>query len=95
MLLGKPPFKSFAFRAKGETYRLPGIKMPAKGKYFLNENEGCKLTDPLYEKYLYASQQHPLLFFLLFIVVAYCSTLIVVLLSYDVSNVLLFLVFRF
>ncbi|XP_039208358.1 adenylate cyclase type 7 isoform X2 [Crotalus tigris] len=57
--------------------------MPAKGKYFLNESEGCKLTDPLYEKYLYASQQHPLLFFLLFIVVAYCSTLIVVLLSYD------------
>uniref|UniRef100_A0A8C5WQL0 Adenylate cyclase type 7 n=1 Tax=Laticauda laticaudata TaxID=8630 RepID=A0A8C5WQL0_LATLA len=57
--------------------------MPAKGKYFLNESEGCKLTDPLYEKYLYASQQHPLLFFLLFIVVAYCSTLIIVLISYD------------
>uniref|UniRef100_A0A670YM69 adenylate cyclase n=1 Tax=Pseudonaja textilis TaxID=8673 RepID=A0A670YM69_PSETE len=59
--------------------------MPAKGKYFLNESEGCKVTDPLYEKYLYASQQHPLLFFLLFIVVAYCSTLIIVLISYDVS----------
>uniref|UniRef100_A0A8C6XV96 Adenylate cyclase type 7 n=1 Tax=Naja naja TaxID=35670 RepID=A0A8C6XV96_NAJNA len=59
--------------------------MPAKGKYFLNESEGCKLTDPLYEKYLYASQQHPLLFFLLFIVAAYCSTLIVVVVSYDVS----------
>ncbi|XP_026569736.1 adenylate cyclase type 7 [Pseudonaja textilis] len=57
--------------------------MPAKGKYFLNESEGCKVTDPLYEKYLYASQQHPLLFFLLFIVVAYCSTLIIVLISYD------------
>ncbi|KAG8144108.1 hypothetical protein E2320_001227 [Naja naja] len=57
--------------------------MPAKGKYFLNESEGCKLTDPLYEKYLYASQQHPLLFFLLFIVAAYCSTLIVVVVSYD------------
>ncbi|XP_032086650.1 adenylate cyclase type 7 [Thamnophis elegans] len=57
--------------------------MPAKGKYFFNESEGCKLSDPLYEKYLYASQQHPLLFFLLFIVVAYCSTLIVVLVSYD------------
>ncbi|KAF7244686.1 Adenylate cyclase type 7 [Varanus komodoensis] len=50
--------------------------MPAKGKYFFNENEDCKITDPLYEKYRYASQQHPLLFFLLFIAVAYCTTLI-------------------
>nr|XP_028596022.1 adenylate cyclase type 7 isoform X2 [Podarcis muralis] len=55
--------------------------MPAKGKYFFNENEGCKITDPLYEKYRYSSQQHPLLFFLLFIVIAYCATLIVVLLT--------------
>ncbi|XP_061450563.1 adenylate cyclase type 7 isoform X1 [Rhineura floridana] len=57
--------------------------MPAKGKYFFNENEGCKITDPLYEKYRYSSQQHPLLFFLLFIVVAYCTTLITVLISWD------------
>ncbi|XP_062997175.1 adenylate cyclase type 7 isoform X1 [Elgaria multicarinata webbii] len=57
--------------------------MPAKGKYFFNENEGCKITDPLYEKYRYSSQQHPLLFFLLFIAVAYCTTLIIVLVSYD------------
>ncbi|KAM6430062.1 adenylate cyclase type 7 isoform 2-T2 [Liasis olivaceus] len=60
--------------------------MPAKGKYFFNESEGCKLTDPLYEKYLYASQQHPLLFFLLFIVVAYCSTLIIVLVCSDAPD---------
>ncbi|XP_066493104.1 adenylate cyclase type 7 [Tiliqua scincoides] len=52
--------------------------MPAKGKYFFSENEDCKITDPLYEKYRYASQQHPLLLFLLFIVVLYCATLVVV-----------------
>ncbi|KAJ6665977.1 hypothetical protein lerEdw1_000881 [Lerista edwardsae] len=52
--------------------------MPAKGKYFFSENEDCKVTDPLYEKYRYASQQHPLLLFLLFIVVLYCATLVVV-----------------
>ncbi|XP_042293881.1 adenylate cyclase type 7 isoform X2 [Sceloporus undulatus] len=57
--------------------------MPAKGKYFFNESEGCKIADPLYEKYRYSSQQHPLLFFLLFIAVAYCMTLVIVLVSYD------------
>ncbi|XP_008113834.1 adenylate cyclase type 7 isoform X1 [Anolis carolinensis] len=57
--------------------------MPAKGKYFFNDSEGCKLTDPLYEKYRYSSQQHPLLVFLLFIAIAYCMTLLVVVLSYN------------
>ncbi|XP_077166224.1 adenylate cyclase type 7 isoform X1 [Paroedura picta] len=57
--------------------------MPTKGKYFFNENEGCRITDPLYEKYRYSSQQHPLLLFLLGIVFAYCVTLIVVLCVQD------------
>ncbi|XP_053126832.1 adenylate cyclase type 7 isoform X2 [Hemicordylus capensis] len=52
--------------------------MPAKGKYFFNENEGCKITDPLYEKYRYSSQQHPLLLFLLSIAILYCTALIVI-----------------
>uniref|UniRef100_A0A8D0BI78 Adenylate cyclase type 7 n=1 Tax=Salvator merianae TaxID=96440 RepID=A0A8D0BI78_SALMN len=57
--------------------------MPAKGKYFFNENEGCTITDPLYEKYYYASQHHPLLLILLVIAVLYCVTLIIVLVSWD------------
>ncbi|KAL8194952.1 UNVERIFIED_CONTAM: hypothetical protein K2H54_041003 [Gekko kuhli] len=58
--------------------------MPAKGKYFFNESEGGgKITDPLYEKYRYSSQQHPLLLFLLGIALAYCVTLIVVLCAQD------------
>uniref|UniRef100_A0ABM5EUB1 adenylate cyclase n=1 Tax=Pogona vitticeps TaxID=103695 RepID=A0ABM5EUB1_9SAUR len=57
--------------------------MPAKGKYFFSENEGCKISDPLYEKYRYSSQQHPLLFFLVFIAIAYCMTLVIVLVSRD------------
>lgn len=61
------------------------IKMPTKGKYFFSENEDCKITDPLYEKYRYASQQHPLLLFLLFIVVLYCATLVVVFACKEVS----------
>ncbi|XP_038224340.1 adenylate cyclase type 7 isoform X3 [Dermochelys coriacea] len=51
--------------------------MPAKGKYFFNENEDCKITDPLYEKYRYTSQQHPLLLLLLFIAITFCITLII------------------
>ncbi|XP_006121204.2 adenylate cyclase type 7 [Pelodiscus sinensis] len=52
--------------------------MPAKGKYFFNENEDCKITDPLYEKYRYTSQQHPLLLLLLFIAITFCIALIVI-----------------
>ncbi|KAM8799510.1 adenylate cyclase type 7 [Eudromia elegans] len=52
--------------------------MPAKGKYFFNENDDCKITDPLYEKYRYTSQQHPLLLLLLFIAIAFWTTLIVI-----------------
>uniref|UniRef100_A0A8C0HIX3 Adenylate cyclase type 7 n=1 Tax=Chelonoidis abingdonii TaxID=106734 RepID=A0A8C0HIX3_CHEAB len=59
--------------------------MPAKGKYFFNENEDCKITDPLYEKYRYTSQQHPLLLLLLFIAITFCITLIVIFFLYQVS----------
>uniref|UniRef100_A0A8C8SX67 adenylate cyclase n=1 Tax=Pelusios castaneus TaxID=367368 RepID=A0A8C8SX67_9SAUR len=52
--------------------------MPTKGKYFFNEKEDCKLTDPLYEKYRYTSQQHPLLLLLLFIAITFCITLITI-----------------
>ncbi|XP_074865001.1 adenylate cyclase type 7 [Carettochelys insculpta] len=52
--------------------------MPAKGKYFFNENEDCKITDPLYEKYHYTNQQHPLLLLLLFTAITFCITLIVI-----------------
>ncbi|XP_010211702.1 PREDICTED: adenylate cyclase type 7 [Tinamus guttatus] len=52
--------------------------MPAKGKYFFNESDDCKITDPLYEKYRYTSQQHPLLLLLLFIAIAFWTTLIVI-----------------
>ncbi|KAJ7311843.1 hypothetical protein JRQ81_006156 [Phrynocephalus forsythii] len=61
----------------------PGLKMPAKGKYFFSDHEGGQIRDPLYEKYRYCSQQHPLLFFLLFIAIAYCVTLIIVLVTWD------------
>ncbi|XP_032639959.1 adenylate cyclase type 7 isoform X2 [Chelonoidis abingdonii] len=57
--------------------------MPAKGKYFFNENEDCKITDPLYEKYRYTSQQHPLLLLLLFIAITFCITLIVIFFLYQ------------
>ncbi|XP_054856634.1 adenylate cyclase type 7 isoform X2 [Eublepharis macularius] len=60
--------------------------MPAKGKYFFNENESCKITDPLYEKYRYSSQQHPLLLFLLGIAFAYCVTLVVILCTQDIPR---------
>uniref|UniRef100_A0A8C4Y6J2 Adenylate cyclase type 7 n=1 Tax=Gopherus evgoodei TaxID=1825980 RepID=A0A8C4Y6J2_9SAUR len=57
--------------------------MPAKGKYFFNENEDCKITDPLYEKYRYTSQQHPLLLLLLFIAITFCITLIIIFFLYQ------------
>uniref|UniRef100_A0A8C3THV3 adenylate cyclase n=1 Tax=Chelydra serpentina TaxID=8475 RepID=A0A8C3THV3_CHESE len=59
--------------------------MPAKGKYFFNENEDCKITDPLYEKYRYTSQQHPLLLLLLFIAITFCITLIIIFFVMQVS----------
>ncbi|XP_030313547.1 adenylate cyclase type 7 [Calypte anna] len=52
--------------------------MPAKGKYFFNENEDCRISDPLYEKYHYTSQQHPLLLLLLFIAIIFWTTLIII-----------------
>ncbi|XP_071423919.1 adenylate cyclase type 7 isoform X2 [Pithys albifrons albifrons] len=52
--------------------------MPAKGKYFFNENEDCRISDPLYEKYRYTSQQHPLLLLLLFIAIIFWTTLIII-----------------
>ncbi|XP_019361234.1 PREDICTED: adenylate cyclase type 7 isoform X1 [Gavialis gangeticus] len=52
--------------------------MPAKGKYFFNDNEDCKITDPLYGKYCYTSQQQPLLLLLLFIAITFCTTLIII-----------------
>ncbi|XP_008936261.1 PREDICTED: adenylate cyclase type 7 [Merops nubicus] len=52
--------------------------MPAKGKYFFNESDDCRLSDPLYEKYRYTSQQHPLLLLLLFIAIIFWTTLIII-----------------
>nr|XP_009943381.1 PREDICTED: adenylate cyclase type 7 [Opisthocomus hoazin] len=52
--------------------------MPAKGKYFFNENDDCRISDPLYEKYRYTSQQHPLLLLLLFIAIVFWTTLIII-----------------
>ncbi|NXA06568.1 ADCY7 cyclase, partial [Sapayoa aenigma] len=52
--------------------------MPAKGKYFFNEGDDCRISDPLYEKYRYTSQQHPLLRLLLFIALVFWTTLIII-----------------
>ncbi|CAN8186704.1 unnamed protein product [Coccothraustes coccothraustes] len=52
--------------------------MPAKGKYFFNENDEGRISDPLYEKYRYTSQQHPLLLLLLFIAILFWTTLIII-----------------
>ncbi|KAM6253240.1 adenylate cyclase type 7 isoform 1-T4 [Porphyrio hochstetteri] len=52
--------------------------MPAKGKYFFNENDDCRISDPLYEKYCYTSQQHPLLLLLLFIAIIFWTALIII-----------------
>lgn len=59
--------------------------MPAKGKYFFNENDDCRMSDPLYEKYRYTSQQHPLLLLLLFIAIIFWTTLIIMYFVIDVS----------
>ncbi|NXD21818.1 ADCY7 cyclase, partial [Spelaeornis formosus] len=52
--------------------------MPAKGKYFFNEGDDGRISDPLYEKYRYTSQQHPLLLLLLFIAILLWTTLIII-----------------
>ncbi|XP_010190723.1 PREDICTED: adenylate cyclase type 7 [Mesitornis unicolor] len=52
--------------------------MPAKGKYFFNEKDDCRISDPLYEKYRYTSQQHPLLLLLLFIAIVLWTALIII-----------------
>uniref|UniRef100_A0A8C5X393 adenylate cyclase n=1 Tax=Malurus cyaneus samueli TaxID=2593467 RepID=A0A8C5X393_9PASS len=59
--------------------------MPAKGKYFFNESDDCRISDPLYEKYRYTSQQHPLLLLLLFIAILLWITLIIIFFVTDVS----------
>ncbi|XP_027502576.1 adenylate cyclase type 7 [Corapipo altera] len=60
--------------------------MPAKGKYFFNENDDCRISDPLYEKYRYTSQQHPLLLLLLFIAIIFWTTLIIIFFVTDVAG---------
>ncbi|XP_032051831.1 adenylate cyclase type 7 [Aythya fuligula] len=60
--------------------------MPAKGKYFFNENDDCRITDPLYEKYRYTSQQHPLLLLLLFIAIIFWTILIIIFFVKDDTN---------
>ncbi|XP_050167181.1 adenylate cyclase type 7 isoform X2 [Myiozetetes cayanensis] len=60
--------------------------MPAKGKYFFNENDDCRISDPLYEKYRYTSQQHPLLLLLLFIAIIFWATLIIIFFVTDVAR---------
>uniref|UniRef100_A0A8C3PT27 adenylate cyclase n=1 Tax=Calidris pygmaea TaxID=425635 RepID=A0A8C3PT27_9CHAR len=67
--------------------------MPAKGKYFFNENDDCRISDPLYEKYCYTSQQHPLLLLLLFISTIFWTTLIIIFFVTDVS--ILFFLFMY
>ncbi|OXB83972.1 UNVERIFIED_CONTAM: hypothetical protein H355_015483 [Colinus virginianus] len=59
--------------------------MPARGKYFFNESDDCRITDPLYEKYRYTSQQLPLLLLLLFIAIVFWTTLIIIFFVKDVS----------
>ncbi|XP_076988511.1 adenylate cyclase type 7 isoform X2 [Tamandua tetradactyla] len=50
--------------------------MPAKGRYFLNEDEGGPAQDALYEKYRLTSQHGPLLLTLLLVAVMACVALI-------------------
>lgn len=64
--------------------------MPAKGKYFFNEGDEGRISDPLYEKYRYTSQQHPLLLLLLFIAILFWTTLIIIFFVTAVSKLLLF-----
>lgn len=55
-----------------------GRRMPAKGRYFLNEGEEDPDEHALYEKYRLTSQHGPLLLTLLLVAVAACVALIVI-----------------
>ncbi|XP_017718890.1 PREDICTED: adenylate cyclase type 7 isoform X1 [Rhinopithecus bieti] len=55
-----------------------GWKMPAKGRYFLNEGEEGPDQDALYEKYRFTSQHGPLLLTLLLVAATACVALIVI-----------------
>ncbi|XP_065589325.1 adenylate cyclase type 7 isoform X2 [Cyrtonyx montezumae] len=61
--------------------------MPARGKYFFNESDDCRITDPLYEKYRYTSQQLPLLLLLLFIAIIFWTTLIIIFFVKDEARI--------
>uniref|UniRef100_A0A3Q1M6Y3 Adenylate cyclase type 7 n=1 Tax=Bos taurus TaxID=9913 RepID=A0A3Q1M6Y3_BOVIN len=61
---------------------VPRWRMPAKGRYFLNEGEEGPDQDALYEKYRLTSQHGPLLLMLLLVAIAACTTLIVITFSY-------------
>lgn len=61
---------------------VPRWRMPAKGRYFLNEGEEGPDQDALYEKYRLTSQHGPLLLMLLLVAIAACITLIVITFSY-------------
>ncbi|XP_042637709.1 LOW QUALITY PROTEIN: adenylate cyclase type 7 [Orycteropus afer afer] len=53
-------------------------RMPAKGRYFLNEREGGPDQDALYEKYSLTSQHGPLLLTLLLVAITACCALIII-----------------
>ncbi|KAB0407025.1 hypothetical protein E2I00_016233, partial [Balaenoptera physalus] len=57
-------------------------RMPAKGRYFLNEGEEDPSHDTLYEKYRLTSQHGPLLLTLLLVAITACAVLIVIAFSY-------------
>ncbi|XP_042732863.1 adenylate cyclase type 7 [Lagopus leucura] len=61
--------------------------MPARGKYFFSESDDCRITDPLYEKYRYTSQQLPLLLLLLFIAIIFWTTLIIIFFVKDEARI--------
>ena len=65
---------------------VPRWRMPAKGRYFLNEGEEGPDQDALYEKYRLTSQHGPLLLMLLLVAIAACTTLIIITFSYGVSG---------
>ncbi|XP_011922296.1 PREDICTED: adenylate cyclase type 7 isoform X3 [Cercocebus atys] len=69
-----------------------GWKMPAKGRYFLNEGEEGPDQDALYEKYRLTSQHGPLLLTLLLVAATACVALIVIAFSQGLlANTVIFL----
>ncbi|XP_030060210.1 adenylate cyclase type 7 isoform X1 [Microcaecilia unicolor] len=52
--------------------------MPAKGKYFINDDEDWEITDSLFETYQRVTQHYPLLLILLSISITSCIALIIV-----------------